>query len=98
MALEVSSLAPDILTRAFSHGLHEGDFVWSLAKKPPHDYDELLARAERYVNVEEAQKLGRTIRALTLPKKEVEGIAVKSTSFQRHLLLLCIMLHLCPGA
>lgn len=32
------------------------DFFYSLSKKPPWDYDELLVRTEKYINMEEVQK------------------------------------------
>lgn len=44
---------------AFSQGLLEEDFFRSLIKKPPENFDELLSRAIKYVNVEEAQSARR---------------------------------------
>lgn len=43
-----------------NQGLIEGDLFWSLAKKPPASYDDLLERAEKYINVEEAQRVRKT--------------------------------------
>lgn len=43
-------------TDVFTQGLHEGDLLCSLVKKPPHDYDEPLVRLAKYINMEEAQK------------------------------------------
>ncbi|XP_073119947.1 uncharacterized protein [Henckelia pumila] len=40
---------------AFTQGLATGDFLKSLIKKPSSTYDEVLARAEKYVNLEEVQ-------------------------------------------
>lgn len=40
---------------AFSHGLVEGYFFKSLVKNPLIDYDDLLGRVEKYINMEEAQ-------------------------------------------
>ncbi|XP_073154198.1 uncharacterized protein [Henckelia pumila] len=59
-ALEVSTATPDILISAFTQGLKEGEFYKSLVKKPPSSYDDLLARAEKYVNLEDAQRHRRT--------------------------------------
>lgn len=43
----------EILTGSVAQELREGDFFHSLVKKPPHDYDELLTRSEKYINMEE---------------------------------------------
>lgn len=51
LALEVPSTISEILVSAFLHGLVEGDFFQSLTKKP----HELIWRAEKYINMEEAQ-------------------------------------------
>ncbi|XP_075475761.1 uncharacterized protein LOC142511434 [Primulina tabacum] len=40
-------------------GLREGEFFKSLTKKVPGDFEELLSRAEKYINTEEAQKQKR---------------------------------------
>ncbi|XP_073137811.1 uncharacterized protein [Henckelia pumila] len=55
LALEVPTATTDLLISAFTQGLTIGDFLKSLIKKPPSTYDELLARAEKYVNLEEIQ-------------------------------------------
>ncbi|XP_073129264.1 uncharacterized protein, partial [Henckelia pumila] len=55
LALEVPTATTDLLISAFTQGLATGDFLKSLIKKPPSTYDELLARAEKYVNLEEIQ-------------------------------------------
>ncbi|KAK6147992.1 hypothetical protein DH2020_018904 [Rehmannia glutinosa] len=55
-ALEVPSANQEILTSALTQGLKEGDFFRSLAKRPVRDFDDILSRAEKYVNLEEAQK------------------------------------------
>ncbi|XP_073046094.1 uncharacterized protein [Primulina eburnea] len=44
---------------AFTQGLRGGEFFKSLVKKPPLSYDDLLARAEKYVNLEDAQRYRR---------------------------------------
>ncbi|XP_075503974.1 uncharacterized protein LOC142541301 [Primulina tabacum] len=55
MFIDVPSATPDILISAFTQGLRGGDFFKSLVKKPPATFEELLARAEKYMNVEEVQ-------------------------------------------
>ncbi|XP_073133898.1 uncharacterized protein [Henckelia pumila] len=46
---------PDLLISAFMQGLDTKDFLKSLIKRPLDTYEELLARAEKYVNMEEIQ-------------------------------------------
>lgn len=46
-ALEMLSAMAKNLISASMQGLREGDFFHSLAKKPPWDYDKLLAWAEK---------------------------------------------------
>ncbi|XP_073049399.1 uncharacterized protein [Primulina eburnea] len=58
-ALEIPAATPDIMISAFTQGLRGGEFFKSLVKKPPSSYDELLARAEKYVNLEDAQRYRR---------------------------------------
>ncbi|XP_073314736.1 uncharacterized protein [Primulina huaijiensis] len=58
-ALEIPSATPDIMISAFTQGLRGGEFFKSLVKKPPSTYDDLLARAEKYVNLEDAQRYRR---------------------------------------
>ncbi|XP_073131641.1 uncharacterized protein [Henckelia pumila] len=60
VALEVPTSNPDILISAFTQGLKGGEFFKSLVKKLPSSYDDLLARAEKYVNLEDAQRYRRT--------------------------------------
>ncbi|XP_073132167.1 uncharacterized protein [Henckelia pumila] len=55
LALEVPTATTDLLISAFTQGLSTGDFLKSLIKKPPSTYDEVLARAKKYVNLEEVQ-------------------------------------------
>ncbi|XP_075507438.1 uncharacterized protein LOC142544263 [Primulina tabacum] len=54
-AVEIPAATPDIMISAFTQGLRGGEFFKSLVKKPPSSYDDLLARAEKYVNFEDAQ-------------------------------------------
>ncbi|XP_073130725.1 uncharacterized protein [Henckelia pumila] len=55
-ALEVPATIADTLVNSFTQGLRGGEFFKSLVKKPPLTYDELLSRAEKYVNLEDAQR------------------------------------------
>ncbi|XP_073120886.1 uncharacterized protein [Henckelia pumila] len=59
-ALEVPTATPDIVISAFTQGLKVGEFFKSLVKKPPSSYDDILARAKKYVNLEDAQRYRRT--------------------------------------
>ncbi|XP_073152948.1 uncharacterized protein [Henckelia pumila] len=46
---------PNLLISAFMQGLDTKDFLKSLIKRSPETYEELLVRAEKYVNMEEIQ-------------------------------------------
>ncbi|KAL0420908.1 UNVERIFIED_CONTAM: hypothetical protein Slati_3113700 [Sesamum latifolium] len=54
-ALEVPSATQEVKASAFLQGLLDGDFFKSLAKKPVSKFDALLARAAKYINMEDAQ-------------------------------------------
>ncbi|XP_073026686.1 uncharacterized protein [Primulina eburnea] len=58
-ALEIPAATPDIMISAFTQGLRGREFFKSLVKKPPLSYDDLLARAEKNVNLEDAQRYRR---------------------------------------
>ncbi|XP_073313447.1 uncharacterized protein [Primulina huaijiensis] len=50
-ALDIPAASSDIIISAFTQGLRGGEFFKSLVKKPPSKYDDLLSRAEKYVNL-----------------------------------------------
>ncbi|KAL0444571.1 UNVERIFIED_CONTAM: hypothetical protein Slati_2179800 [Sesamum latifolium] len=54
-ALEVPSVTQEVKASACSQGLLDGDFFKSLANKPVFKFDTLLARAGKYINLEDAQ-------------------------------------------
>ncbi|XP_073277696.1 uncharacterized protein [Primulina huaijiensis] len=54
--LEIPTASPDIMISDFTQGLRGGEFFKSLVKKPPSNYDDLLSRAEKYVNLEDGQR------------------------------------------
>ncbi|PIN22389.1 hypothetical protein CDL12_04895 [Handroanthus impetiginosus] len=57
--LEISTAHKEVLANTFVKRLRDGPFFFSLVKKPVDDFDELLARAKKYVNLEEAKKIKR---------------------------------------
>ncbi|XP_075479273.1 uncharacterized protein LOC142520159 [Primulina tabacum] len=61
VALDVPTCATETKTTAFTQGLREGKFFKSLTKKVPGDFEDLLSRAEKYINMEEAQKQKREV-------------------------------------
>ncbi|KAL0303233.1 UNVERIFIED_CONTAM: hypothetical protein Sradi_6191400 [Sesamum radiatum] len=54
-ALKVPSATQEVKACAFSHGLLDGDFFKSLAKKFVSKFDALLVGAAKYINMEDAQ-------------------------------------------
>ncbi|XP_075473920.1 uncharacterized protein LOC142504971 [Primulina tabacum] len=59
VALDIRTCATETKTTAFTQGLREGEFFKSLTKKVPGNFEDLLSRAEKYINIEEAQKQKR---------------------------------------
>ncbi|XP_075491166.1 uncharacterized protein LOC142529496 [Primulina tabacum] len=55
VALDVPAYAPETKTTAFMQWLWEGDFFRSLKKKLPGNFEDILSRAEKYINIEDAQ-------------------------------------------
>ncbi|XP_012827901.1 PREDICTED: uncharacterized protein LOC105949160 [Erythranthe guttata] len=58
--LEVPITSEEVLINALAQGLRLGDFFTSISKKPPLSFNELLRKAERYMNAEEAE-LGKAV-------------------------------------
>ncbi|KAL0298434.1 UNVERIFIED_CONTAM: hypothetical protein Sradi_6503200 [Sesamum radiatum] len=54
-ALEVPSVTQEVKTCAFAQGLLDGDFFKSLNKKSATKFDAILARAAKYIDMEDAQ-------------------------------------------
>ncbi|XP_073039411.1 uncharacterized protein [Primulina eburnea] len=77
VALDVPTCAAETKTTAFTQGLKESEFFKSLTKKVPEDFEDLLSRAEKYINMEEAQKQKREAirkeRGDRAPKPEERG-------------------------
>ncbi|KAL0411870.1 UNVERIFIED_CONTAM: hypothetical protein Slati_3776700 [Sesamum latifolium] len=53
-SLEVPLATQEVKASAFAQGLLDGDFFKSLAKKPATKVDAHLARAAKYINMEDA--------------------------------------------
>ncbi|XP_075500140.1 uncharacterized protein LOC142538727 [Primulina tabacum] len=56
VALDVPSCAPETKLDAFTHGLREGELFRLITKKAPENFEDLSARAEKHINMEEPQK------------------------------------------
>ncbi|XP_073131896.1 uncharacterized protein [Henckelia pumila] len=59
VALEVRVCASETKITAFTQGLKKREFFRSLVKRAPRYFEDLLARAEKYINMEEAQRQKR---------------------------------------
>lgn len=69
MALEISMATLEVLISVLSHGLCKGDF-FRLFKNSSVNCDDLLGRAQRYINVKEAQNAKREeLRWAHLPRE-----------------------------
>ncbi|KAL0278075.1 UNVERIFIED_CONTAM: hypothetical protein Sradi_7297800 [Sesamum radiatum] len=82
-ALEVPAATQEVKASAFSQGLLDGDFFKSLAKKPVAKFDALLARAVKYINMEEAQAAKKEIKEETPSKKPRVDLRERKPPFQR---------------
>ncbi|XP_012848582.1 PREDICTED: uncharacterized protein LOC105968491 [Erythranthe guttata] len=54
--LEVPVTSEEVLINALAQGLQMGEFFDSLSKKAPVSFNDLLRRAEKYINAEEARR------------------------------------------
>ncbi|XP_042423661.1 uncharacterized protein LOC122011344 [Zingiber officinale] len=59
VAQDVPTATSEILIRAFTHGLGEGEFFRDLIKNPTRNFDEMVEKAACYIKVEEAQAAWR---------------------------------------
>lgn len=73
VTLEISLAVVEILMSAFVQGLREGDFFHLLAKKPPHDYDELPTREKKYINMKEAHLKQQGSYPIEIPELRMEA-------------------------
>ena len=77
-ALEVYDLDHAVAMTAMKSGLQSGPFLFSLGKRSPTSFTELLTRAEKYARAEEACKpapsaaIPRSVRPPGLPKSPTE--------------------------
>ncbi|KAL0303683.1 UNVERIFIED_CONTAM: hypothetical protein Sradi_6236400 [Sesamum radiatum] len=75
--LEVPSATQEVKTSAFSQGLLDGVFFKSLAKKPISKFGTLLARAAKYINIEDAQAAKKKNREGKIKETKEEGSSKK---------------------
>ncbi|XP_012835337.1 PREDICTED: uncharacterized protein LOC105956061 [Erythranthe guttata] len=67
--LEVPITSEEVLINALAQGLRLGDFFTSISKKPPLSFNDLLRKAERYMNSEEAEQ-GKAVDKIMDKRKE----------------------------
>ncbi|KAL0444816.1 UNVERIFIED_CONTAM: hypothetical protein Slati_2204300, partial [Sesamum latifolium] len=76
-SLEVPSTTQEVKANAFAQGLLNRDFFKSLAKKPATIFYALLARAAKYINMEDAQAFKRKGREEKRKENEDKGPSKK---------------------
>ncbi|XP_012853762.1 PREDICTED: uncharacterized protein LOC105973286 [Erythranthe guttata] len=71
--LEVPTTSDEVLMAALSQGLRDDEFFRALALEPSPDFDNLLGRASRFINLEEArqQKIEESHQAISLRSNEI---------------------------
>ncbi|XP_042465851.1 uncharacterized protein LOC122048333 [Zingiber officinale] len=55
VAIDIPSVSSETMMNAFTQGFVEREFFRSVIRKAPRDFDHLLRKANKYINVEEAQ-------------------------------------------
>lgn len=88
--LEVPAVSEEIKVSAVSQGLREGNLFRSLALDQVTTFDQLLERAERYINLEEAQRIKKDeqgAQALDRRKEREDVRRPDSSSFKRDVFL-----------
>ncbi|XP_012833036.1 PREDICTED: uncharacterized protein LOC105953901 [Erythranthe guttata] len=70
--LEVPTTSDEVLMAALSQGLRDDEFFRALALEPSPDFDNLLERASRFINLEEArqQKVEESLQTLNARANE----------------------------
>lgn len=68
--LEVPITSEEILVSALVQGLREGEFFKNLSLEPPSTFNALLEKAEKYINLEDAQRAKKEERPTALEGKK----------------------------